>query len=57
MDAGREFIDNVTRLAVACITHLGFTTSIDDEDIPEEAKKQIIESVRRYEDLISKPAL
>jgi DNA-directed RNA polymerase subunit A' len=41
MDAGREFIDNVTRMGIASITLFGFTTAIDDEDIPEEAKRQI----------------
>lgn len=55
-DAGREFIDNVTRLAIATITRYGFTTSIDDEDIPEEAKQQIEEGLekaqRKIQDLI-----
>ncbi len=45
MDAGREFIDNFTKLAIASITLFGFTTSIDDEDIPDEAKKQIAEGI------------
>ncbi len=45
MDAGREFIDRVTRLAIATITTFGFTTSIDDEDIPTEAKNQIEEGI------------
>jgi len=45
MDAGREFIDNVTRLAIASITIFGFTTSIDDEDIPAAAKRQIQEGL------------
>jgi DNA-directed RNA polymerase subunit A' len=45
MDAGREFIDNVTRLGIAVITLFGFTTSIDDEDIPDEARRQIDEGL------------
>ena len=45
MDAGREFIDNVTRLGIAVITLFGFTTSIDDEDIPDEARRQIEEGL------------
>ncbi len=45
MDAGREFIDNFTKLAIASITLFGFTTGIDDEDIPDEAKKQIAEGI------------
>jgi len=47
MGAGREFIDNVTRLAIASITLFGFTTSIDDEDIPDEARRQIEEGLRK----------
>jgi DNA-directed RNA polymerase subunit A' len=47
MDSGREFIDNVTKLAISCITLFGFTTSIDDEDIPEEAKRQIEEGLQK----------
>ena len=45
MDAGREFIDNVTKLGIAVITLFGFTTSIDDEDIPDEARRQIEEGL------------
>jgi len=45
MDAGREFIDNVTKMGIASITLFGFTTAIDDEDIPEEAKRQIQEGL------------
>jgi DNA-directed RNA polymerase subunit A' len=40
-DAGRVFIDNVTKLAIATMMLKGFTTGIDDEDIPMEAKEQI----------------
>jgi len=47
MDAGRAFIDNVTKLGIASITLFGFTTGIDDEDIPEEAKRQIEEGLHK----------
>ena len=47
MDAGREFIDNVTRMSISAITIFGFTTSIDDEDIPDEAKRQIQEGLSK----------
>ncbi len=40
-DAAREFLDNVTKLAIGAIMVRGFTTGIDDEDIPEEATRQI----------------
>ncbi len=40
-DAVREFLDDITRLAIRTIMLIGFTTGIDDEDIPDEAKAQI----------------
>jgi len=56
-DASREFIDNVTRLAIGAIMVKGFTTGIDDEDIPAEARKQIEEvlqdATRRVDDLVA----
>ena len=45
-DAARVFIDKATKLAIGAIMIRGFTTGIDDEDIPEEAKKQISDSLR-----------
>jgi len=42
-DRAREFIDKITKIALGVITLRGFTTSIEDEDIPEEARKQIDE--------------
>ncbi|MCL2607617.1 MAG: DNA-directed RNA polymerase subunit A' [Methanomassiliicoccaceae archaeon] len=39
----RQFIDEVTRLALGAIMDRGFSTGIDDEDIPDEAKMQIQE--------------
>jgi len=47
MDKGREFIDNVTKLGIKSITLFGFTTSIEDEDIPEEARNQIEEGLQK----------
>jgi DNA-directed RNA polymerase subunit A' len=40
-DRAREFIDFITKLALGTIMVRGFTTGIDDEDIPEEAIIQI----------------
>ena len=40
-DASRQFIDRATKLAVGAITLRGFTTGIDDEDIPNQAKREI----------------
>ena len=49
----RQFIDECTRLCLGAIMNRGFSTGIDDEDIPEEAKLQIREfnkeSVERVE--------
>ena len=41
--AAREFLDRVTKLSIAAAVMFGFTTSIDDEDIPPEAKEGISE--------------
>jgi len=46
-DAARVFIDKATKLAIGAIMVRGFTTGIDDEDIPEEAKKQIADVLRK----------
>ncbi len=42
-DRARQFIDESTRLAIGTIMLRGFTTGIDDEDIPNEAKREIAE--------------
>ncbi|KAA0003911.1 MAG: DNA-directed RNA polymerase subunit A' [Thermoplasmata archaeon] len=47
MDAAREFIDKVTNMGIAAITTIGFSTGIDDEDIPEEARMQIEEQLSK----------
>ncbi len=46
-EAARQFIDETTRLAMGTIMLKGFTTGIDDEDIPEEAKREIAEVLDR----------
>lgn len=40
-DGARKFIDDVTKLSIGGIMVKGFSTGIDDQDIPEEARKQI----------------
>ncbi len=40
-DGARRFIDDVTKLAIGGIMVKGFSTGIDDEDIPPEAQAQI----------------
>ncbi len=53
---GAKFLDNLTRLAAGVISFLGFSTGIDDEDVPGEAKAQLREvgneAVQKVEKLI-----
>ncbi len=55
-ERAKEFIDDMTQLAIRAIMLSGFTIGIDDEDIPEEAieqiKEVIAEAERRVEELI-----
>ncbi|MGC8645067.1 MAG: DNA-directed RNA polymerase subunit A' [Thermoplasmata archaeon] len=51
-----RFLDNLTRLAAGVISYIGFSTGIDDEDVPSEAKAQLRqvgnEAVEKVEKLI-----
>ncbi len=40
-DVGAEFINKMTKMTIAICTAMGFTTGIDDEDLPPEAKEEI----------------
>ncbi|MCS5537114.1 MAG: hypothetical protein NZ770_03320, partial [Candidatus Poseidoniaceae archaeon] len=40
-DDGARFLDEMTRLTIGACTALGFTTGIDDEDLPPEALERI----------------
>jgi DNA-directed RNA polymerase subunit A' len=51
-ERGREFLDSVTRLAVGAISQIGFTTGIDDEDIPEMAIKEVTEVLSNASDTV-----
>jgi len=46
-DKSREFIDKVTKLATGAIMIRGFTTGIDDEDIPDQAKREIEDAMNQ----------
>ncbi len=52
----RLFIDRITRLSLGVITLKGFTTSIEDEDVPRKAKKQIRNILLEAEDDVRKLA-
>jgi DNA-directed RNA polymerase subunit A' len=49
-DRAREFLDQVTRLAVHVVSKKGYTISIDDYDIPEQAREGIAEVLERGEE-------
>ena len=38
---GAKFLDDMTRLTIAICTSMGFTTGIDDQDLPPEARQEI----------------
>ncbi len=40
-DAARRFLDVMSRLCITAISLKGLSTGIDDEDVPEEARRQI----------------
>ena len=42
-DIGADFINKMTKMTIAMCTAMGFTTGIDDEDLPPEAMKEIAE--------------
>jgi DNA-directed RNA polymerase beta' subunit len=40
-EVGAKFINRMTKMTIAICTALGFTTGIDDEDLPPEARSEI----------------
>ena len=42
-DAGAEFLNRMTKMTIAICSAMGFTTDIDDEDLPPEAKDEIVQ--------------
>lgn len=52
--AAREFLDRITKLSIAAAVMFGFTTSIDDEDIPQEAKERISEVIEEAKERVNK---
>lgn len=45
MARAREFLDQMSRLCITAIGLKGLSTGIDDEDVPENAKKEIAEAL------------
>ncbi|MGD0818533.1 MAG: DNA-directed RNA polymerase subunit A' [Methanomassiliicoccales archaeon] len=48
----REFLDNVTKIAIGAIMVKGFSTGIDDEDIPKESQLQIQDMLQNASDKV-----
>ena len=42
-DSGAEFLNRMTKMTIAICSAMGFTTGIDDEDLPLSAKERIAE--------------
>ncbi|RLF78729.1 DNA-directed RNA polymerase subunit A' [Palaeococcus sp. (in: euryarchaeotes)] len=53
-ERGKQFLNQVTKLAIWVITHKGFTTAIDDEDLPQDAIERIREIIREAENNVNR---
>ncbi|MBM4240469.1 MAG: DNA-directed RNA polymerase subunit A' [Euryarchaeota archaeon] len=53
-DRAREFLDSATKLAIAGIMKKGFTTSTNDEEIPQEARERIEELLDKAESRVER---
>ncbi len=51
-ERGAKFIDEITRLSLGAIMIRGFSTGIDDEDIPPEARRQIDERLQHAREAV-----
>jgi len=56
-DVGADFINKMTKMTIAICTAMGFTTGIDDEDLPPEAKKEITDINRAASDKVDSELL
>ncbi len=63
----KDFLDNITKLGIAYLDAKGFTTGLDDEDLPPKtreeigdvmmkAEKRVDELIKEYKDGILKPS-
>ncbi len=46
-ESAKNFLDDITKIAVSFITIRGFTTGIEDEDIPDDAVKEISDVMKK----------
>ncbi|MEM2289275.1 MAG: DNA-directed RNA polymerase subunit A', partial [Candidatus Hadarchaeales archaeon] len=52
--AAGEFLDRLTRLSIAAVKMLGFTTALDDEEIPPQALERIKEILEEKKKEVNK---
>jgi len=52
--AVKAFLDGITKLAIAYLDNQGFTTGIDDEDLPEKVRQEIVEVMKSVEKKVDK---
>ncbi len=52
--AAKDYLDNATKLSIASAMKFGFTTGIDDEDIPTEAIDRINEAIDDAKEKVKK---
>ncbi|HIK00755.1 TPA: DNA-directed RNA polymerase subunit A' [archaeon] len=43
----KEFLDNVTKLGIAYLDMKGFTTGLDDEDLPQKAREELGDTLKK----------
>jgi len=53
-DRARQFIDDVSALAVRSIMHFGFSFGISDEDLPQEARDEIDVAIEDAEEEVER---
>ncbi len=57
-NAARDFLNGITKLSVAYLDSKGFTTGLDDEDLPESVRKEIgevlLKSEKKVKELVKK---
>jgi DNA-directed RNA polymerase subunit A' len=53
-DTAKEFIDRTTRLAIRVLMRFGFSIGIDEEDLPEKARKKIENIISKRENEVNK---
>lgn len=53
-EAAKDFINKVSKLSLEVVTRKGFSISLDDMNISENAKKKIEETMSKYDDIINK---